>query len=158
MEQSGIFREKSIQRVTAPEQLNDYIKVTSPSVWMLLAAVLLLLIGITVWGVFGQLETAVNAAGVSQGGKLLVFVPEADADKIQEGQRVIIDNQEAQFTMASAQPMPASACLDAYGLHCLNMTGDEWVVPLEVDLDLPEGTYSARIIVDSVNPISFVIG
>ena len=27
---SGIFREKSIERVSGPEQLNDYIRVTTP--------------------------------------------------------------------------------------------------------------------------------
>lgn len=158
MEQSGIFREKSIQRVTAPEQLNDYIKVTSPSVWMLLGAVLMLLIGITIWGVFGQLETAVNAAAVSRDGKFTVYIPESEAAKLHAEQKVIVEGSTGQITHLEERPMPARECLDEYGLHCLSMTGEEWVLPVEADLSLPDGTYSARIIVDSVNPISFVIG
>ena len=35
---SSIFREKSLKRISSPEQLNDYIKVSQPSVWIALAA------------------------------------------------------------------------------------------------------------------------
>ena len=52
-----IFRKKSVDRMSSPEQLNDYIKVTNPGVWMALAAIVILLIGVCVWGVFGTLET-----------------------------------------------------------------------------------------------------
>ncbi len=30
--ETGIFREKSLERVSSPEELNDYIRVTTPSV------------------------------------------------------------------------------------------------------------------------------
>ena len=53
---SGIFRKKSIDRVTGPEQLNDYIKVTPPSVWLVLAALIILLAGGIIWGIFGTVE------------------------------------------------------------------------------------------------------
>ena len=53
---NGIFRKKSIERVSSPEELNDYIRVTSPSVWLVLAALILLLAGILVWSVFGTVD------------------------------------------------------------------------------------------------------
>ena len=56
MEQKSIFREKSLERVTSPEQLNDYIKVTTPSVWMILIATLILIIGTLFWSVFGKIQ------------------------------------------------------------------------------------------------------
>ena len=52
MEKKLIFREKSIERVTSPEKLNDYIKVTRPSVWLILLATLILIVGTSVWAVF----------------------------------------------------------------------------------------------------------
>ena len=52
---NGIFRQKSIDKVSSPEKLDDYIRVTTPSVWITLAAILTLLIGAFVWGIFGQL-------------------------------------------------------------------------------------------------------
>ena len=63
-----IFRKKSIDRMSSPEQLNDYIKVTNPGVWMVLAAIVILLVGVCVWGVFGKLETKLSVAAVSQDG------------------------------------------------------------------------------------------
>ncbi len=53
---SRIFREKSLDRVTGPESLNDYIRVTSPSVWIALLALVILLAGMLVWSVFGRIE------------------------------------------------------------------------------------------------------
>ena len=51
---NGIFREKSLDRVSSPEQLNDYIRVTTPSVWIVLVALVLLLAGMLVWSIFGS--------------------------------------------------------------------------------------------------------
>ena len=51
----SIFRQKSIDRVSSPEQLNDYIRVTTPSVWLVLAAVVLLLAGMLAWSIFGTI-------------------------------------------------------------------------------------------------------
>ena len=56
MHNSELFRKKSIERVSTPEQLNDYIRVTTPSVWAVLAAMTVLLIGMLVWGVFGSVD------------------------------------------------------------------------------------------------------
>ena len=53
---NGIFREKSIDRVTGPESLNDYIRVTSPSVWIALLALVILLVGLLAWSIFGRIE------------------------------------------------------------------------------------------------------
>ena len=45
-----IFRKKSLDRISSPEQLNDYIRVANPGIWMILAAVIILLAGVCVWG------------------------------------------------------------------------------------------------------------
>lgn len=60
---SELFRKKSIERVTSPEQLNDYIRVSNPGVWMILAAVVILLAGVCVWGFFGRLDTKKTGIG-----------------------------------------------------------------------------------------------
>lgn len=36
-DKSKLFREKSVEAVSSPESLNDYLRVTSPGVWILLA-------------------------------------------------------------------------------------------------------------------------
>ena len=64
-ENGGIFRQKSMDRISSPEQLNDYIRVTTPSVWIVLAALVLLLVGMLVWSVFGKVEVH-NADGSTE--------------------------------------------------------------------------------------------
>ena len=45
MENKEIFRKKAVDRVASPEQLNDYIHVTSPAIWMALIGIILILAG-----------------------------------------------------------------------------------------------------------------
>ena len=61
----SIFRQKSIDRVSSPEQLNDYIRVTTPTVWLVLLALVILLLGMLAWSVFGTVE-GVDANGTAQ--------------------------------------------------------------------------------------------
>ncbi|MCM1328964.1 MAG: hypothetical protein NC253_05925 [Ruminococcus sp.] len=60
-----LFRKASIDRVSSPEQLNDYVRVSNPSVWTILAAIIILLTGVYIWGIFGRLDTVVKAAAVT---------------------------------------------------------------------------------------------
>ena len=52
----SIFREKSLERISSPAQMDDYIRVTTPSVWIALLALVILLIGILAWTVLGTME------------------------------------------------------------------------------------------------------
>ena len=76
---SELFRKKSIDRVSSPEQLNDYIRVSNPGVWMVLAAVIVLLVGVCVWGIFGQLTTNLKTLATVENGTVTCYVKEADA-------------------------------------------------------------------------------
>lgn len=49
----SIFRQKSLDQINGPEELKDYVRVTTPSVWIVLTAVTLLVIGILGWCLFG---------------------------------------------------------------------------------------------------------
>ena len=43
-------------RISSPEQVDDYIRVTTPGMWLLVAAILILLAAIIIWGFAGKLE------------------------------------------------------------------------------------------------------
>ena len=53
---ASIFREKSMERISSPDQMDDYIRVTTPSVWIALLALVILLVGILAWTVLGTME------------------------------------------------------------------------------------------------------
>ena len=58
-----LFRKKSTEGLSDPEKLNDYIRVATIPVWLVLIAILLLLVGMICWGVFGEIRTT-DADGV----------------------------------------------------------------------------------------------
>ena len=74
-----IFRKKSVERVSSPEQLNEYIRVSSPAMWMVLLAIIVLLIGVCVWGVVGHLDTTVQTVAIGEDGQMTLYIREADA-------------------------------------------------------------------------------
>jgi len=61
--ENGIFREKSIEKATSPERLDDYVKITTPGVWMVLLSIFILLIGVILWCSFGDLDTVISLLG-----------------------------------------------------------------------------------------------
>ena len=56
----SIFRKKSIDKISSPEQLHDYIKVSSPGAWFILIAIIILLFGAIFWGIFGKITINVE--------------------------------------------------------------------------------------------------
>ena len=51
-----LFREKSVEAIESPESMNDYLQVTSPGVWIVLAAIIAILIGAILWSIFGRIN------------------------------------------------------------------------------------------------------
>lgn len=68
-----IFREKSIERVTSPEELNDYMKVTTPSIWVVLVAIIIFLVGLLTWAFLGSV-TVTDDAGKQQEVKPITYI------------------------------------------------------------------------------------
>ena len=44
-----IFREKSMKRISSPEQVDDYLRVTGTGAWIIIAAVCLLAVAVFLW-------------------------------------------------------------------------------------------------------------
>ena len=60
----NIFRKSSLDRISSPERLNEYIKITHPGVWSVLLGCLALLIAVGFWMFFGVIPDSVKAAGI----------------------------------------------------------------------------------------------
>ncbi len=155
--ENQLFRKSSIERVSSPEQLNDYVCVSNPSVWMILAAVIVLLIGVCVWGVFGKLDTKISTAGVSQNGIFICFVAEENAAKIKPGMELNVDGNVLSVSEISAKPISVNADMDEYLLYLGGFSEGEWLYEVTADSTLTDGTYKAEIVTESVSPMSFVL-
>ena len=151
-----IFRKKSINRMSSPEQLNDYIKVTNPGVWMALAAIVILLVGVCVWGVFGTLETKLSVAAVSRDGQTVLYVKEDNIASVRENMSVYVGDDTYKVTSVSSQPVAVTEEISEYARHTGELSIGEWVYIVPIDGNMPDGVYRAQVVVDSVSPLYFV--
>lgn len=162
--ENNLFRQKSIEQVSSPEQLNDYIRVSNPSVWMILTAVIVLLTGVCIWGVFGHLNTTVGCVCISDGCRNVVYIKETDMVSLEariasgaEGMCVTIGGQEYEIKAIGTEPVSVGGDFSEYAMHIGNLQNGEWVYEATLDVVLPDGVYAAEIVVESVKPMSFVI-
>lgn len=151
-----LFRKESIDRVSSPEQLNDYVRVSNPSVWMILAAVVVLLAGVCVWGIFGELTTTVNTAAVCSDNTLTLYIKEADIDLVKAGMDANVNGISCKLSEISGTPVPVDG-LDEYLVHKGGFQAGEWVYTATAGADIPDGVYSAYIVVETVSPMFFVM-
>ena len=133
-----IFRETSIEKVKSPDNLNEYIRIANPGVWTLLAAILFLLLGLCLWGVFGQLRTVVQVEAESSAGVISCRLTDADAAAIQPGMTVQIDGQKATVSEVTVR-------------------GGSSTCTIAAPVPLPDGIYTAQIEVETIQPISFLL-
>lgn len=152
-----IFRKKSLERVASPEQLNEYIRVSTPGMWMVLAAIVVLLVGVCVWGVVGHLDTTLKTVAVGENGKMTLYVREDAIDTIEPGMEVSIGESEYCIKEISVKPVIAGDGYDEYALHVGEIQQGEWFYTVVLDGSYIEGIHHAEIIVDSVSPMFFVV-
>jgi len=56
MSQKSLFQEDTLKRISSPDQLNGYIRTSGKTIWFALASILLVLIGIIIWGCTGSFD------------------------------------------------------------------------------------------------------
>lgn len=130
----SIFRKTTMEKVSSPERLSDYLRVTNPGVWAVLAVVLLLLAGLLVWASVGTLETTAEVRVIVHEQRARI-IP-LGAQTLEEGMTLRIDDQE--YRIATVQT-------DSYGrAEGLTM------------ISLPDGAYDGVVVVGQKRPISFL--
>lgn len=73
--ENSIFRKSSLERISSPEQLNDYVKITNPGIWLVLLGLFSLLLAVGVWAYSGTIPETVQLSGV-------VFSDKAEAETV----------------------------------------------------------------------------
>ena len=114
MEKENLYRKQSMDRIQSPEQLNDYLHITKPSVWLVLAAVLLLLIGFFIWSSFNYIDSvAYGNAKVEQGRMTIRFEDEERAEQITPGMQVEVGDTVSQIRSLGKDELGTFAVADA---------------------------------------------
>ena len=152
-----LFRKKSVDKVSSPEHLNEYIRVANPGVWVVLAAIVILLAGVVVWGFIGHLDTTLTTAVVCENGEAVIYVTEADAEKIAVGMTVRVDDKEYTVSEISAEPSRVDGTMSEYAIHASGLTVGDWVYAVKVNGDFTDGVHKAEIVIERISPISFIL-
>ena len=153
-----LFREKSLEAVESPESLNDYLRVTSPGVWLVLAAVIALLVGAILWGVFGHIRTTAPVAVTVEGGKAVCYVPYSKADGIMKQGAVTVEGTEYPLdTAAECELVVLAEDTSIRLLRAGELSAGDPVVLVPAETDLADGVYAGVAVTEDLHPISLLL-
>ena len=117
---------QSARRMSSPEQLNDYLKVTSPKIWVLLVAVVLLVAGLLLWSSFTTIESYATGTAHAEAGELVVvFEDAAQAKQVQPGMTLEVGDAQAEILTVG--------------------TDSNGVVVASSRANIPDGVYNVRV-------------
>ena len=136
-QETTLFRKKAMARISSPEDLTGYLRVTSPGVWIVLAAVIVLLAGLFAWSAVGTLETTVDATAIVRNHTAQIVAAGHGSDALKAGMPLRVASQE--FVIASVD-------FDEYGRAVAR-----------AEVSLPDGTYDSEIVVEQTRPIEFLL-
>lgn len=121
-----LFRKESVERVSSPEQLSDYLHVTSPAIWVVLAAVILLLASLFVWSSVTAVESYATGRAEVRGGVLTLTFDDAErAENVEAGMNVRVGGMVTPILSVGTD-------------------GDGRLLAV-ADANLPDGSYDARV-------------
>lgn len=161
---SSIFNQKATDKLRSPDDLDKYVQVTNPSVWVALIACIALLAGLLVWGVFGSVSTSVSTTGTVVDGVALCYLRAEDVAKVQEGDAAYIGDE--QMTVAEVTTIPHSRdeavmVLESDYLVSTLVSG-EWAYLVTFDGDTSQleeyVPLTVSITTERVAPISLILG
>lgn len=136
--EKSIFRKKSMDKINSPENLDDYIRVTGPSLWLILGAIIALLIGFCAWGALGTIETRTIVGAVVSDGNV---VCQCNADILSSVKKRLDNGEKVIFEMNGQQ-----GSLSGYD-------EETWAVYGNIRL---EDTIGSAEIIENIKPMSLL--
>ena len=162
-EEKSIFTKKATDKLRSPDDLDEYVRVTNPSVWVVLAACAFLLMGLFAWGLFGTAETSVGALGTSIKGEVVCFLPAEKASSVHVGDDANVGGELMKVSSLSVVPASRTEVRELVGSDYLasSLADDDWcyVVHFEGEGEqvVPEGVpLSVTITTERIPPMSLV--
>lgn len=166
----SVYRKESLERLASPDQLDDYIRVQKPSVWIVLGVALALLAAAFIWAFTARLETTVSVYGImdntNPNNTVYCYPSESEGGNIAVGQAArlayiseysgTVSDVSGPYTYDYiAQDILAGNSFDIYMADI--QEGNEYYQVVITGEDLPNGAFDVTIIEESVRPISFIL-
>ena len=161
---SSIFNKRATEKLRSPDDLDKYVRVTNPSIWVVLAASVAILVGLLSWGVFGSVTTSVDCLGVVYGDEAMCFLTAEDVAHVNVGDVANFGGKTLEVSEVASVPISEYEIWDLLQSDYLSdvFSADGWVyvVKFEGDISgLEQGVpLSVSITTERVAPISLVLG
>ena len=156
-QKQSLFRTKSIERSESPESMNDYLQVTSPGVWIVLATVIVFLIGVCIWGIFGHIESTTKVAVVSTGEETICLIPQNALETVIENRSIKINGTDYELAPATLNPEVIAEDTNVYWILAGDLAIGDIVYKISLSQTLSEGVYSGIIVTEVLSPFSLLL-
>ena len=159
----SIFNKKATEKLRSPDDLDKYVRVTNPSVWVLLAACAALLAALLAWGIFGTVATSVSSTGVCGFGNTMCLLSAEDTARVHVGDAANVGGESMKVSSISATPASREEIKKRLKSDYLaaSLMKEDWayIVTFEGDSsELPTGVpLSVNITVERIAPIELII-
>ena len=149
----SLFREKNLERLESPEKLNDYLRVTSPGVWLVMATIIVLLAGVCIWGVLGRIEATTPAAVITEDGNSVCLVPISALEGVLKYRTVKIGGEEMELEPSILEPQMISESTNIYAILAGNLSLGDIVYPISLAQPLNEdGIVAGALVTEELSP------
>ena len=146
-EKNTLFREENLERISSPEKLNDYLRVTSPGIWLVLGTVIVLLIGVCIWGVMGRIDATVPAAIVTENGESVCLVPAEALEGVINERTVTVDGVEKELSPAVLDPQVVTEDMNIYTILAGQLSVGQIVYPVALAEPMEQDGVEAGVLV-----------
>lgn len=140
-ESENIFRQDALDKSLSPDVLNKYIKAATPKIWLMLAAVILILVGVIVWANVGYVEVKYDIVLTANSGEYVAQVEKDTYEKIKEESFVRFDDKTLAIDEAKIE----------------KADGTTPIYVLKGKTEAADGNYTAYVIIERMHPVQFVI-
>ncbi len=145
--------EKRPERSSSPEQLDRYLKVTSVKLWIVIAAVIVVLAGIIVFGCTAKLELKVNTVVEVVEDTAVFYVKSEDFLSVEEGDKVRLENGD-EGVVLTIYDKATTLSKETFGEFFMskgNYQDGEVVFAGLADMPDGHGIYSGVIVIGETN-------
>jgi hypothetical protein len=126
-----------LERLSAPEELNDYLHITGPAVWAVLIAVFLVLAGLFGWAHFTSVQSYAFGSASAKNGVLTISFPDREmANLVNVGMKATVGELQAEIESVGTDE-----------------NGRKIAV---AQADVPDGTYEVKVGYKSTEILGFV--
>ena len=122
------------KKITSPEKLNDYLKATSVTTWVLLGVVMAFLVGVLIWSHLAEVTYKIEGKATISSSEVRLEIDESRLSELKVGQIVYILDSKGEITSIDDDGMPVIS-----------------------GINLSDGEYEYTLIIKTINPIEYLL-